>query len=243
MKFSVASVLALLGVLTIASGHDGKVCDEGEKQCILNGQKIHQCINDEWTIVKVCKSSEVYRDTSTTTGLGNDLGNSAATEDCRDGDVQCEVLPLILLGRHAIKHCNGNDNHKWFIGKVCNSDDVCDAEPYPHCASIEAVEAREEDKDEASDKDSIDAASFMISPSLSFDQINKAEMPCTKCKNFRDKCTANCYKWIHYRTAAWCQRTCMNKMRDYLVENVVLTGSLAGMTGCMEGLAVIFDVR
>ncbi|CAG5141311.1 uncharacterized protein ALTATR162_LOCUS910 [Alternaria atra] len=224
MKLFATSILALLGLATVTSALDDlddKACNEGEKQCILKGQMIDQCINGKWAIVKVCKPGDVCvenptalcvlkpvqkgttnaeRDVSAMADLGNDVAESSATDDCRDGDAQCEVLPLILLGRHAIKRCN--DDHKWFTAEVCNPEDVCNAKPYPQCVGVKAVEAREEDGDE----DSIDTA-------------NKAEMPCSKCKKFREQCNTDCCKRTHCRTQTVCRKECINQMEIFLVED------------------------
>lgn len=192
MKLFATCLFALLGLLTVASaldGFDGKACSEGEKQCILNGQMIDQCIKGKWAIVKVCKPGDIcvenptplcvlnpvqsgtvnaVQDASAVTGLDNDVAESSATEDCHDGDAQCEVLPLILHGRHAIKRCN--DDHKWTTDEVCNPEDVCNADPYPHCAG-KPVEARDEDTDEDTDEDALEAVSFMTSSAFSFARL------------------------------------------------------------------------
>jgi hypothetical protein len=51
---------------------------------------------------------------------------------------------------------------------VCNREDVCIAEPYPHCASLEAVDRREESNGKDGGKDVINAVSFIASPSSAF---------------------------------------------------------------------------
>ncbi|CAN9155341.1 unnamed protein product [Alternaria alternata] len=229
MKLFATSILtfALLGIVNTASSLDGEACNEGEKQCALNGQLIDRCVNGEWIVADICKPGDICvenvtplcasnpdgnvplsaeSDASAIEDLGNDGAEFTATEECRNGDAQCETLPLILLGRYAIKRCNSN--HKWFTDVVCNREDVCIAEPYPHCVSLEVVDTREEGNSKDGDKDVVNAV-----------QINKVELPCTKCKRFRDECTTNCYKSVHWRTRAWCQKTCINKMKDYFVED------------------------
>ena len=189
MKLFATSILtfALLGIVTTASTLDGEACTEGEKQCALNGHMVGQCVNGKWTIVNICKPGDICVENATALCASNpdrnvpfsaesdisaieDLGNNGAefpaTEECRDGDAQCEVLPLILLGRYAFKRCNSN--HKWFINVVCNREDVCIAEPYPHCASLEAVDRREESNGKDGGKDVINAVSFIASPSSAF---------------------------------------------------------------------------
>jgi hypothetical protein len=186
MKLFATSILtlALLGIVTTASSLDGEACNEGEKQCALNGQLIDRCVNGEWTVCKpgdicienvtpLCASNpdgnvplSAESDVSAIEDLGNDGAEFSATEECRDGDAQCEVLPLILLGRYAIKRCDSN--RKWFTDVFCNREDICIAEPDPHCGSLEAVNRREESNGKDGGKDVINAVSFIASPSSAF---------------------------------------------------------------------------
>lgn len=152
MKLFATSILALLGLATVTSALDDlddKACNEGEKQCILKGQMIDQCINGKWAIVKVCKPGDV-----------------------------CVENPTALCVLKPVQKGTSN------------------AKPYPQCVGVKAVEAREEDGDE----DSVDTVSSMTRPFLnchavancSQEQANKAEMPCSKCKKFREQCNTVC---------------------------------------------------
>ncbi|CAN9087719.1 unnamed protein product [Alternaria alternata] len=189
MKLFATSILtfALLGIVNTASSLDGEACNEGEKQCALNGQLIDRCVNGEWIVADICKPGDICvenvtplcasnpdgnvplsaeSDASAIEDLGNDGAEFTATEECRNGDAQCETLPLILLGRYAIKRCNSN--HKWYTDVVCNREDVCIAEPYPHCASLEVVDTSEEGNSKDGDKDVVNAVSFIASPTSAF---------------------------------------------------------------------------
>jgi hypothetical protein len=91
-----------------------------------------------------------------TTGDTNDVVEASVTEECRNGDEKCSVLPLILLGRHSIKRCI---NHNWIDVTICNAEEICKPEVSPHCTSQTAETRNEAANTSSTDEDAIDAVS------------------------------------------------------------------------------------
>jgi hypothetical protein len=166
MKLFAASLFAILGFLAIVSAKDREKCNEGEQKCIANNQMVAQCIDNKWSIIDLCgrgnhcvaaPTPQCVRTLSPSVaieaadsgqvdmgGVADNVAESSVAEDCREGDEMCGFLPLILSGRHAVKRCI---NHKWIDIEVCNADEICYADPSPHC-----TDKTEEPTEEVADR-------------------------------------------------------------------------------------------
>jgi hypothetical protein len=58
---------------------------------------------------------------------------------CGEGQLQCTILPLILLKRHATQRCH---NNAWHTVSVCGPEHNCDSNPSLHCVPKQPALAR-----------------------------------------------------------------------------------------------------
>ncbi|KAF1935734.1 hypothetical protein EJ02DRAFT_460113 [Clathrospora elynae] len=147
-------------------------------------------------------------------------------DNCPEGAIKCSVLGRPYRNREALLRCSLGS---WNTFSVCNPKDVCVSNPAPHCVH-NSLYARDEPASE------LDGASLPRGAALTegTDPINTAlaestdseldegtaamagnqapELPCTKCRKFKEHCIKNC----NHQS---CINSCTVAMRNWVVED------------------------